>query len=235
MINRLWLMSVAEATGFFFALNVLILLGALLAEKVSQRLFSGAPRTPPATSRELLLASSTVVINSLISVVGWYLWRAGYLRLNRAADALTILRDTLVLLLTMDLILYILHRVAHLRWFYNWAHYLHHEFLHVRLLTLFVMHPLEALGFGVLWVITLSAFAFSTESVVIFLQLNLYFGLAAHCGFSPYPKRLARAISRLFIATPEFHLQHHRRETENLGFYTTLWDRLFRTISRPEP
>jgi lathosterol oxidase len=94
------------------------------------------------------------------------------------------------------------------------------------------MHPLEALGFGSLWVITLMLSAFSFESVIIFLQLNLYFGIAAHCGFSPYPKWLSKTMAALAIAEPDFHLQHHRDETVNLGFYTTIWDRVFRTNLR---
>jgi sterol desaturase/sphingolipid hydroxylase (fatty acid hydroxylase superfamily) len=101
----------------------------------------------------------------------------------------------------------------------------------VRPLTLFVMHPLEALGFGSLWVITLMLSAFSFESVIIFLQLNLYFGIAAHCGFS-HTQNGSRKPWQLAIAEPDFHLQHHRDETVNLGFYTTIWDRVFRTNLR---
>lgn len=229
MIDWLWSISLNQATAFFLALNILILLGALIAEKVAARLFTTAPGSGTPSRLELVLASSTIAINALISVAGWLLWKHGHLQLNRHADAVTIVRDTLVLVLAMDFVLYVMHRIAHMRWFYNWAHYLHHEHRDVRMLTLFVMHPLEALGFGSLWVITLTLHAFSVEAVIIFLQLNLYFGIAAHCGFTPYPKWLLRVMSALCISAPEFHLQHHRNENINLGFYTTIWDKIFRS------
>lgn len=232
MIDWLWSISLSQASAFFFALNILILLGAFLAEQVAARLFTAAPRPTRASPLELLLACATVTINTVISVAGWLLWQHGYLHLNRTATALTVLCDTLLLVLVMDLVLYVMHRIAHLRWFYNWAHYLHHEHRDTRMLTLFVMHPLEALGFGSLWVITLTLHAFSVEAVVIFLQLNLYFGIAAHCGFTPYPKWTLRVMSALCISDPDFHLQHHRDETVNLGFYTTIWDKIFRTAIR---
>jgi lathosterol oxidase len=227
MIDWLWSISLTQATTFFLALNILILLGAFIAEKVLAHLFSAAPKRTTPDRLELVLASSTIAINALISVAGWLLWKYGHLQLNRHADGVTIVRDTLLLVLAMDFVLYLLHRIAHMRWFYNWAHYLHHEHRDVRMLTLFVMHPLEALGFGSLWVITLTLNAFSVEAVVIFLQLNLYFGLAAHCGFSPYPKWLTRILAALCIAEPGFHFGHHRNENGNLGFYTVIWDRLF--------
>lgn len=232
MLDWLWSMSVAEATGFFLALNILIVSGAYCLECIVPRFFKTAPQNLQHSSLELLLMTCTVFVNAVISVAGWLLWKHGYLQLNRHAGVLTALRDTLVLVLLMDFALYVLHRIAHMRWFYGWAHYLHHKYREVRPLTLFVMHPLEALGFGSLWVITLMLSAFSVESVIIFLQLNLYFGIAAHCGFSPYPKWLSKTMAALAIAEPDFHLDHHRDETVNLGFYTTIWDRVFRTNLR---
>ncbi len=234
MTAWLWSLSSAEATVFFLVLNLLILTGALAAERVVPMLFRAAPRASSHSRLEWLLAFATVSINTIISVAGWFLWKLGCLQLNQQASVLVILRDTLVLVLAMDLALYVLHRGAHMKWFYSWAHYLHHEYRNVRMFTLLVMHPLEALGFGSLWVLTLTLFAFSVEAVVIFLQLNLYFGLAAHCGFYPYPNWLNRVLSAFHIALPEFHLQHHRDEKVNLGFYTTIWDKLFRTCDRSQ-
>lgn len=232
MTTWLWSLSLAEAALFFTVLNLLILMGALCAERCVRLLFHSAPPASRHSGHEWLLAMATVSINAVISLGGWLLWRQGWLQLNLQAGPLIIMRDTIILVLAMDLALYILHRIAHTRWFYSWAHYLHHEYRDVRMFTLFVMHPLEALGFGSLWVLTLTLFAFSVEAVVIFLQLNLYFGLAAHCGFSPYPKWLLRAMSALCISAPQFHLQHHRNEQVNLGFYTTIWDKIFSTSLR---
>lgn len=229
MTAWLWSLSLPETALFFSLLNASIFGGAFVAEKIAPFIFTAVPRGPRLEPQAWLLASTTVLINAAISIGGWLFWKHGWLRLNLNANIFEIVRDTLVLVVTMDLALYILHRIAHARWFYTWAHYLHHEHREVRMLTLFVMHPLEALGFGSLWVVTLTAFNFSLEAVIAFLQLNLWFGLAAHCGFSPYPKWLARALPALFVSQPAFHFEHHRNEAVNFGFYTTIWDKLFKT------
>jgi lathosterol oxidase len=128
MLDWLWSMSVAEATGFFFALNILIVSGAYCLECIVPRFFKTAPQNLQHSSLELLLMTCTVFVNAVISVAGWLLWKHGYLQLNRHAGVLTALRDTLVLVLLMDFALYVLHRIAHMRWFYGWAHYLHHKY-----------------------------------------------------------------------------------------------------------
>ena len=179
---------------------------------------------------EWFLSLSTVSVNTAISVAGWALWKSGWLILNTAGGALVILRDTVTLVLAMDFALYVLHRIAHLPLFYRIAHFKHHEYLEVRVVTLFVMHPLEALGFGSLWVLTLTLFPFTVESVLLFLNVNLYFGVTAHCGLRLYPRALAYLLSRCALSDPDFHARHHREEAFNLGFYTTIWDRLFRTF-----
>lgn len=209
----------------------MILAGALVSGAVADRLFRDTPdQIVQATRTEWLLALSTVTMNTAISVAGWALWKLGWLKLNSVGSLVDILRDTLVLVFTMDLSLYVLHRIAHLPIFYRIAHYKHHEYRTVRVITLFVMHPLEALGFGMLWVMTLTLFPFTVEAVLIFLTINMYFGIAAHCGVALYPRPLKHLIGRLGFSDPDFHACHHREENYNLGFYTTIWDRLFKTM-----
>jgi lathosterol oxidase len=66
--------------------------------------------------------------------------------------------------------------------------------------------------------------------VVIYVGLNLYYGLVGHLGVELYPRWWAG--HRLFgvFTTCTFHDQHHRDPAYNHGFYTTLWDRLFGTL-----
>ncbi|MFO1524976.1 MAG: sterol desaturase family protein [Turneriella sp.] len=224
-----WLLSLElfSVSIFFFLLNLAILGGALFVGRLIDRLYR---RTRQAVSAaEWLLALSTVTVNAAISVAGWALWKSHLLQLNLDAGILIIVRDTLILLVAMDFALYVLHRLAHVRLFYGIAHFKHHEYRDVRTLTLFAMHPFEAAGFGVLWVTTLVIYPFAVEAVVMFLQLNLYFGVTAHCGFPLYSQAVSRLVTRSGLTDPDFHLRHHRDEACNLGFYTTIWDRLFAT------
>ncbi len=231
MLDWLWSSTVAGIIAFFLLLNLAILAGTIAAGQVLQRFGGPLMSLKSISPIEWLLSLSTVTVNAAISVAGWVLWKSGWLTLNTTGGAWRILRDTLILMLVMDLALYVLHRVAHVPYFFRLAHFKHHEYRDVRAVTLFVMHPLEALGFGSLWVVTLMFFPFTVESVLLFLNLNLYFGVTAHCGLRLYPRALAGVFSRFALSDPEFHARHHRDEALNLGFYTTIWDRLFRSYS----
>lgn len=215
---------------FFLLLNLAILGGSIVAGQILHRLGAPAMQLRSISVVEWMLSLSTVTINAAISVAGWALWKSGWLTLNTTGGVLAILRDTLILVLVMDFALYVLHRIAHLPVFYRLAHFKHHEYRDVRVIALFVMHPLEALGFGSLWVFTLTLFPFTVESVLLFLNLNLYFGVTAHGGLRLYSRAVAAVLSRLALSDPDFHARHHRDEAHNLGFYTTIWDRLFRTF-----
>ncbi len=230
VIDWLWSLTPVTISVFFLLLNLAILAGAIAAGQMLQRFGGPLMSLKSISLSEWLFALSTVTVNAAISVAGWALWKSGWLTLNITGGALQILRDTLILVLVMDLALYVLHRIAHLPLFYRIAHFKHHEYREVRVVTLFVMHPLEALGFGSLWVLTLTLFPFTVEAVLLFLNLNLYFGVTAHCGLRLYPRAWASVLSRFALSDPDFHARHHRDEAFNLGFYTTIWDRLFRTF-----
>ncbi len=233
MLEWLWHLSFVSASAVFLGLNVLIFLGALAAGWFIDRYL--ARRSLPRgriTATELVLSLCTVCINSAITSAGWLLWQRGVIQLNVAGNAWQILRDTLVLVVVMDLALYVLHRIAHIPLFYKIAHYKHHEYKEVRVLTLFVMSPLEALGFGTLWVFTLCFFPFTIEAIAVFLNLNLYFGVTAHAGVALYPAGLRRACAAIGLTYPEFHGAHHENEAVNMGFYTRIWDVLFHTEGR---
>lgn len=234
MLDWLWHLSFNGAAVVFLVLNIFIFFGALFSGVIFDRCLprdEHKPR-PRITSAEIILSASTACINAAITAIGWLLWKAGYIRLDTEASLGIVVRDTLVLLLLMDLMLYILHRIAHLPVFYRIAHYKHHEYRQVRVLTLFVMSPLEALGFGTLWVALLCCFTSSVESVIIFLNLNLWFGILAHTGHRVFPPVVVRLLNRLYIASPDFHKEHHNDEAVNMGFYTLIWDHLFDTHRR---
>lgn len=236
MLEWLWHLHFASASAVFFALNVLIFAGALVAGRVIDYYFRPDQKLPgSATATEVLLSLSTVLINTAITSAGWLLWRQGTIRLETDGVWWQVVRDTLVLVLTMDLALYLLHRLAHLPVFYKLAHYKHHEYNEVRVLTLFVMSPVEALGFGSLWVLTLCFFPSTIEAVAIFLNLNLYFGITAHCGVALYPPGVQKVLAALGLTFPDFHRAHHENEAVNIGFYTRIWDLLFGTMGKVIP
>jgi sterol desaturase/sphingolipid hydroxylase (fatty acid hydroxylase superfamily) len=49
-------------------------------------------------------------------------------------------------------------------------------------------------------------------------------------GVEPLPDRIRRLPGVRLIAMAGFHATHHRDPTKNYGFYTSIWDRLFRSL-----
>jgi sterol desaturase/sphingolipid hydroxylase (fatty acid hydroxylase superfamily) len=131
----------------------------------------------------------------------------------------------------MDLLMYAFHRVAHLPLIFPLAHITHHRYDKPRPLTLFVLSPVEVLGFGAIWLIVLMLYAASAEGILIYLAFNLAFGLVAHLGVEPAPSRWLRLPLLRYLSTSTFHAGHHVDREHNYGFYLLVWDRLFGTLA----
>jgi sterol desaturase/sphingolipid hydroxylase (fatty acid hydroxylase superfamily) len=204
------------------------LLGALLVRAFRRSPVGGEPG--PLTREEVLLAAVCVIGNSFVMLAGWLLFTAGWLRVEAEVPALRALAETLVLLGVMDFAMYVTHRIAHVPVAFRYVHGLHHRYDRVRPLTLFVLHPLEVLGFGGLWITVLLCHSFSLVSVLAYLTINTVFGVVGHAGVEPVPKRVRSSLVGGGIGTSSFHARHHANSERNFGFYTTVWDRLFRTF-----
>jgi sterol desaturase/sphingolipid hydroxylase (fatty acid hydroxylase superfamily) len=178
----------------------------------------------------VLLAGACVLLNSLVMVAGIILWRAGIIQVRRALDW-RVLLDVAVLFFAMDFAMYVLHRVAHLRWVFPLVHATHHRYENPRPLTLFVLNPFEVLGFGLLWLTLLVVYPSSALGIVVYLTINLVFGLLGHVGVEPLPGAWLTIPLVRQVSTSTFHAEHHRDKAHNFGFYTLIWDRLFGTLS----
>lgn len=223
-----WLrgLSTSEAGLAFLAENLLIFAGALALGHAAMALGGRRPEAerPPRVSRaEILLALTVVLVNSGVTLVGWRLWTSGWIRVRSDAGGAALL-DFLVLLLAMDVAMYVLHSLAHHPRLYRRLHEVHHRYERPRPLTLFVMHPLEAAGFGALWLGLLCVYSPTWAGLSAYLAVNVVSGTIGHLG--------GRAIPSLGpIAGSDFHGAHHRDPSRNLGFYTRIWDRIFGTLA----
>ncbi|MFC7241795.1 sterol desaturase family protein [Catellatospora aurea] len=220
------------AALLFIAENALILLAGVGLGTAVLRL-SRAVRLMPDTGRaellQLWLAAGAVVLNTAVTLAGWKLWTLGMIELD-LDTTWWIAADLLVLLLIMDFASYVGHALAHLPLLYPLGHRLHHRFVDARPITLFALHPGEVIAFGALWLLVLAAGSFSVWALAGYTVVNLVFGVFGHLGVEPLPVRWRRSRFFAIVATPTMHTMHHVNPARNLGFYTTLWDRLFRTL-----
>jgi lathosterol oxidase len=225
--------SFGEATLYSLLANIAVFFAALALGTAITRTFGErrvAEIPPPITRSEIVLATSCVVFNSVVMLVGWLLFRAGVLVVDGSPFGWRWLIDAAILGVAMDLAMYITHRAAHLQPFYRWVHAIHHRHEQPRVLTLFVLHPIEVLGFGGLWVAVLCSHAFSLGGMLIYLAANTIFGVVGHVGVEPLPDAWARWPLLGRIGTSTFHARHHQDARTNFGFYTAIWDLLFRTL-----
>jgi sterol desaturase/sphingolipid hydroxylase (fatty acid hydroxylase superfamily) len=226
-------LPLAHAVPLVIALNAGVFAAALTAGWAAGRLFAHrrvSPPPPPIGATELWLALVCVLLNGAVAAAGLVLWRAGWIVL-RPDEPLRVARDLLVLFVAMDLGMYVTHRLAHHRLLFKVVHATHHRYDRPRPLTLFVLNPFEVLGFGALWLAVLSVYPSSPLGMMLFLVLNVIFGVLGHLGVEPLPAAWLRLPLSRVLTTSTFHAVHHRDAEHNFGFYTLVWDRLLSTVS----
>jgi sterol desaturase/sphingolipid hydroxylase (fatty acid hydroxylase superfamily) len=111
-------------------------------------------------------------------------------------------------------------------------HRTHHRYDKPRPLNLFVLNPFEVLGFGALWLGVIIVYSSTWAGMLGYLALNLIFGTMGHLGVEPLPRAFMRLPVLRHLGTSTFHARHHQDGDVNFGFYTDLWDRLFKTLYR---
>ena len=211
-------------------LVLVILIGGWVANRFNSRRVALLPA--PLTVTELSVALLNALLNTVTTLVGLWLWRRGVIHF-RTDVGLFALADVLVLLLVMDLLMYLLHRVAHTPVLYSLLHKFHHQYDRPRPLTLFALSPVENLAFGGLWLLVISIYDASWLGMSAYLILNVFFGAVGHLGVEPFPRAWVNTPLLRNFAGGSFHAQHHQDLKHNFGFYTLFWDRLLGTL-RPD-
>ncbi len=228
--------SPVSALGWTFLENVglftaTLLIGQLLVRRYAR--FPVSDPAPPLTRTEIVWAGVCVLLNTVVTVAGWWLWQLGWIHIRTSGGVFRILLDALVLLVFMDFAMYVLHRLAHNRLLYGWLHKLHHVYDNPRPLTLFVLNPLEVLSFGGLWLALLLVYSATLPGMALYLTLNVAFGLVGHLGVDPFPARWAIHPVLRYVGGSAFHARHHHDGAVNFGFYSTVWDKIGGTLGSP--
>lgn len=213
----------------FLIENVLLTVLVLFVGRTIQRRYDPQAVSPFAGSlREWLICAITNILNTVVTYAGYWLWKQGII-VTSTTISWTIPLDFLLLFLAMDLLMYIFHFLIHKTFLYKAIHQLHHEAIHPKPMDLFILHPIETLSFGALWLILLVCYPFNSWSIIVYLTVNLVFGLTGHLGIEPLPTAMRRLPVLNMLGTSTFHHDHHEDVAFNFGFYTNLWDRLFGT------
>jgi Delta7-sterol 5-desaturase len=182
------------------------------------------------TRRQWRIAAVTTILNTAVTYAGYWLWTHGFIRVT-TVFSINILRDAAFLFFAMDLLMYIFHYVIHKTPLYKLLHTLHHEATDPEPIDLFILHPLETLSFGALWLLLLLLFPLNIYGMIIYLVINVIFGMMGHLGMEPLPAKARQWPVLKYLGTSTFHHTHHRNKQCNFGFYTSIWDRVFQTFN----
>lgn len=214
--------------GLIFLLeNLLVTLLSLGVGWLLLKLSHEPRRKPSAAEYRLCLVTN--LINSVITYVGFKLWQHHLVVFTFTASYSAVL-DFILLFMAMDLAMYVFHFFIHHTFLYRLVHSLHHQYQHPSPIDLFVLHPFETVGFGALWLLLLSVYPFNWYAVVIYLAVNVLFGIVGHLGVEPLPAFVRNRAPLRWLGTSSFHHTHHADIHCNFGFYTTVWDKLFNTF-----
>jgi sterol desaturase/sphingolipid hydroxylase (fatty acid hydroxylase superfamily) len=140
-----------------------------------------------------------------------------------------------VVLVALDALQYLLHRLLHQGWLWR-LHAIHHTDLDMDVSTTIRHHPVESLVTAALLAGAATLAGVTPGELAIYGTIEFAVQLLAHANVA-LPPRLDRAIAWL-IVTPGFHHFHHSRDPRqsnaNYGQVLTLWDRLFGTLAPGE-
>nr|WP_067063527.1 sterol desaturase family protein [Mucilaginibacter sp. L294] len=210
----------------FLIENCLVTLMALFAGWLTQKLTHKLIESP--SRNEVLVCITTNLINTFITYAGFKMWQSGFLVFGFNHSWLIVF-DFVLLFLVMDLAMYVLHYGIHHTAVYNKIHKFHHYYSHPKPIDLFVLHPLETVSFGVLWLGIISIYVFNFYAVIIYLIINVVFGIAGHLGTEPLSDKTRNSLLFKYLGSSTFHHNHHADINYNYGFYTNIWDRIFKT------
>ncbi|MDF3026039.1 MAG: hypothetical protein K0S23_346 [Fluviicola sp.] len=183
----------------------------------------------PVLRSDVILSLVTVFCNTLVFVFGVFLWKRGFIVLSEGQSVFRIVLEVVFLTLLMDLLMYVFHRSVHFTTYFRKLHQRHHEHESTNLLSLFVLHPVESIGFGLMMLGVLVFFPLSATGISIYLVINSLWGTVGHLNHTVLPQSWLKIARKGCLCTSEFHYLHHQHPGCNFGFYTSIWDRVFKT------
>lgn len=180
-------------------------------------------RVKTRTVADFRLSLSILFFNIVIAIPGYLLFYFNIIVFKYEYIWVSIVIDVVIIGMVVDLIMYISHYFSHkIPWMkaLHERHHTHHTFNE---LSLYVMHPLETIGLGMLFTLLFWLYDFNLYAVMLFLVFNWFWGVIAHFN-------VKRTERYRFFTNSVFHAIHHQEKRVNFGFYTTVWDRVCGTI-----
>lgn len=167
----------------------------------------------------------------VLTIISSLLVQHGFLETNPEPAAwYVILFEFALFFFIFDLYFYVVHRLLHTRLLYKWFHKTHHVSIQPNPLSSSSMTPVEGISEGLIIPIFLVVFTIHEQSSYLILPFAGLMGLYVHSGYDFMPKWWYQRWYSKWMQSPIFHDQHHQYFSVNYGGFTTIWDRVFKTL-----
>lgn len=178
---------------------------------------------PKKTRGDFLISLVVLFTNIIIAIPGYLLFLENKIRFVYDVEIFEIIIEFIVLVFTVDILLFIAHGLSHRVPFFRRFHAKHHTHETFNALSLYVMHPAEAAALGILFTVLFFLYTFNIYTLFIFLFFNWFWGVLAHWN-------IESETAPIFFSNNQFHAIHHRDSDANFGFYTVVFDRILKTF-----
>jgi sterol desaturase/sphingolipid hydroxylase (fatty acid hydroxylase superfamily) len=211
-LNFFLLLTLVNILFYLLTLLISFYFGAKSKQKLMKK-----------SKSDVRLSLIILFINIAMALPGYLLFYYDVIYFVYFFSVIDLLVDFVILLLLIDLNMYFAHTLSHKVKLLKKLHERHHTHEEFNELSLYVMHPLETLGLGMLITLIFYFYHFNIYAVICFLIFNWYWGMIGHLVVDD-------ERPPIFITNSQFHAIHHQDGKQNLGFYTTIWDKLFGTF-----
>jgi len=228
LLNYLLKCSAYQLWAILLFENAGITILTLVAGRVILKIYNQPQQ--PITYKQWQVCSITNILNTVVTYVGFWLWANHYINVETSFSG-NVVTDSVILFFAMDILMYLFHYLIHHSLLYKSVHYFHHLSVNPTPIDLFILHPIETITFGGLWLGVLLCYTFNLYAIAIYLAINVFFGMIGHLGIDQSPARSAKSLFK-YLGTSVFHHDHHQYPDHNYGFYTSIWDRLLGTYKK---
>ncbi|MBA3880185.1 MAG: sterol desaturase family protein [Sphingobium sp.] len=223
-----------EFTRYIIGAAGIAILYWLIRHAIAHRRIQDRVATRADRLREFRQSVETIAVFSVVNLLTFAMFRAGWIPVNRGAPDLAILIPQIIaMVLLHDTWFYWMHRTLHLKALFRRGHAAHHLSRTPTSWAAYSFAPIEAVFESIYIPVMFLAISWIAPiqpwSVFIFLGHQIARNVFGHSGFELAWPGFTRSRLTGWLTTTTHHDLHHVEGRYNFGLYFTWWDRMMGT------